>query len=358
MRTNKILLVEDELNIRETTVELLQLKNYEVQAVTNGQEALDLLDTWTPDLIISDIMMPVMDGQELYDIIKESRALCAIPFIFLTAKRQPNLRQKSLLDGVDDFISKPYKAKELLELIKTKLERFDRVKNNQNNLYIGEKKHFLHELYTPINAIQGFTDILLDNENSLDKEDIAAVHNALKTSVERLQRTIKNLLLYEDIKNNQFVVTENDSCDIKDVFKKAKATIFKDYQMEDFEIVDEIERTDLKISEENLILILIELLDNALKFSSDIKKIIFSGETFGNNHYKINIQDFGIGFTETQLKKVNAAEQFNREKREQQGLGLGLFLSKTITKKSNGIFGIVSEKDSGTTVSIILPLHP
>ena len=358
MRTTKILLVEDELNIRETTVELLQLKNYEVQAVINGQEALDLLNIWTPDLIISDIMMPVMDGQELYDIIKESRALCAIPFIFITAKKQPNLRQKSLLDGVDDFISKPYKAKELLEMIQTKLARFDRIKNNQNNLYIGEKKHFLHEINTPLNGVQGFIDLLLNDEYSWDKEERNTFHNAIKASVDRLQRSIQNLLLYENIKDNQFIVNTSDSCDIKDVFKKAKATILKDYQMEDFEIVNEIERTDLKISAENLILILIELIDNALKFSSTTTKIIITGETFGNNHYRINIQDFGIGFTETQLKKVNAAEQFNREKREQQGLGLGLFLSKTITKKANGIFGIVSEKDSGTTVSIILPLHP
>ena len=358
MPKNKILLVEDELNIREATVEILELKNFEVQSADNGQEALDLLDSWTPDLIISDIMMPVMDGQELYDIIKESRAHCAIPFIFLTGKRQPKLKQKSLLDGVDDFISKPYKAKELLEIIQTKLDRFDRIKNNQNNLYIGEQKHFLHEIKTPLNSMQGLVDLLLNDEYSWDNGERKTFHNAIKTSVERLQRTIQNLLLYEDIKNNQFVVTENDFCDIKDAFKKVITCNTTEYKIEDFKITIEIERRDLKISKENLILILVELIDNAFKFSSTTKKIIISGETFGNKYYKIDIQDFGIGFTETELKKINAAEQFNREKREQQGLGLGLFLSKTVTKKSNGIFGIISEKNSGTTVSIILPIHP
>jgi two-component system sensor kinase len=58
-----------------------------------------------------------------------------------------------LLNGVDDFISKPFKAKDLLELIQTKLDRFNRIKNNQNNLYIGEK-YFLHEINTSINGIK------------------------------------------------------------------------------------------------------------------------------------------------------------------------------------------------------------
>jgi two-component system sensor histidine kinase/response regulator len=357
MNANKILVIEDELNIRENVIELLQLKNYDVQSAANGQEALDLLDSWTPDLIISDIMMPVMDGQELYEIIKESRALCGIPFIFLTANKEPSLRQKTLLDGVDDFISKPFKAQDLLELIKTKIERFNRIKNNQNNLYIGEKKYFLHEVNTPINCIQGFIDILLNDKYSLEKEDIKTFHNAIKTSIERLQRTMRNLLLYENIKNNQFEVSNTDSCDIETVFQKAKATIVKEYDIEDFEITNEIERSYLKISEDNLHFILVELIDNALKFSSNPKNIIVTGQNFNNKHYEINVRDFGIGFTETELKKINAAEQFNREKREQQGLGLGLYLSKTVTKKANGIFSIVSKKNEGTTISIILPLH-
>lgn len=357
MSASKILVVEDELNIRETIVELLKLKNYEVQSASNGQEAIDLLDTWNPDLIISDIMMPVMDGHELYSIIKESRALCAIPFIFLTAKKEPNLRQKSLLDGVDDFISKPFKAKDLLALIETKIERFNRIKNNQNNLYIGEKKHFLHEVNTPINGILGLIDLLVDSESNLKEEDIKTFHGAIKTSVERLRRTVQNLLIYETIKNNQFITTETDSCEITHVFHKAKANILKEYALENQKISCDIDPAHLQISDENLNFILVELLDNALKFSSDSQKVVIAGKPFGSKHYEINLRDFGIGFTETELKKINAAEQFNREIREQQGLGLGLFLSKTITKKANGIFSIVSEKNAGTTISLVFPLQ-
>ena len=100
-----------------------------------------------------------------------------------------------------------------------------------------------------------------------------------------------------------------------------------------------------------------ELIDNALKFSSNNKIIIVSGERFNNKYYELVIRDFGIGFSEQELNKIGAAQQFNREEREQQGLGLGLFLSKIIIKKSNGVFTIVSKENKGTTIKLFLPLH-
>lgn len=110
------------------------------------------------------------------------------------------------------------------------------------------------------------------------------------------------------------------------------------------------------MSEKYLNFILFELIDNALKFSSSTKIICVSGERCDNNYYELVIRDFGIGFSEEELKRIGAAQQFNREKNEQQGLGLGLFLSKIIVKKSNGVFTIVSTPNEGTTIRIFLPL--
>jgi two-component system sensor kinase len=355
MTQNKILVVEDEKNIQETIKELLTLKNYEVQTANNGQEALDLLGNWMPDLIISDIMMPMMDGHELHEIVRESKALCAIPFLFLTAKKGQDIARVCLLDGVDDFISKPFRVKDLLQRIEIKIKRFNKIKNNQNNIYIGEKKDFLHEVNTPLNGILGFINLLLDNENELDKEDIKIINNSIKSSAERLKRTTSNLIMYENIKNNQLTINTEEKSEIQDVFLKAKELILKDYPLDDAKITFALDKTVIKMSEENLIFILFELMDNALKFSSDTKKISITGTKFNSNHYEINIKDFGIGFKESELKKINAAEQFNREKREQQGLGLGLYLSKFITKKSHGVFSILSKEGFGTTISLLIP---
>jgi two-component system sensor kinase len=356
MNKNKILLVDDEQNIRETTSEFLIFKNYEVKSVANGQEALEVLDNWTPDLIVCDIMMPVMDGHQLHEIIKESKSLSAIPFIFLTAKKENNLMRKSMLDGVDDFISKPFKTKELLKIIETKIERFQKIKNVNNNLYVGENKYFLHEINTPLNGILGSVDVLLNNPAALKKEDIMPFYDAIKTSGERLNRTMQNLIIYESLKNNELNFLDDEHCEIVNAFLETKKKILETFKNQEKRIISEIEEANVQISNKYLNFIIFELIDNALKFSSEDSIVTVSGKKFNSTYYELVINDYGIGFTEKELKTINAAQQFNRDKIEQQGLGLGLYLSKTIIKKANGVFSIVSEQNKGTKISLFLPL--
>lgn len=140
MSTNKILFVDDEPNVRETIKELLVFKNYDVRTAANGQEALDLLECWIPDLIICDMVMPVMNGSELHENIKNNKFLSAIPFIFLSAKNEIDLIRKCLQDGADNFLTKPFKINELILVVTARLERLEKNKNVQNNLHSGKKK--------------------------------------------------------------------------------------------------------------------------------------------------------------------------------------------------------------------------
>lgn len=356
MNKNKILLVDDELNIRETITELLIYENYDVKTASNGEEALVVLEYWNPDLIICDIMMPVMDGEMLHEIVKENESLTAIPFVFLTAKREDNLMRKSLLTGVDDFIYKPFKRNELIGVIKAKIDRFEKIKNAFTNLYIGKKNNFLHEINTPLNGILGSIELLIEYEDLLEKNEILTFYNSIKTSGERLNRTMQNFILHQNLKSNTKEFSDNLSSEILDVFLIVKEKFFKMYDGQEKRIIFDIDKANLKISEKHLQFILFELMDNALKFSSDNKVVIISGQHFNDECYELVIRDFGIGFSEEELKKIGAAQQFNRKEREQQGLGLGLFLSKIITKKAVGKFSIFSKVNEGTTVKIILPL--
>lgn len=360
MNRTKILLVDDELNLRETISEVLIYQDYSVKSVCNGQEALDLLEYWTPDLIICDIMMPVMDGSTLLEIIKDINSLNTIPFIFLTAKKESNLMRKCLLEGADDYIAKPFKIKELISIIESKLERFEKIKNYHSNLYLGQKKVFLHEINTPLNGILEPIELLIENQEKLEKlekKEISAFFESIKLSGERLNRTLQNIILYQNLKNNSVEFNDNSSSEILSSFLKTKEKIFKIHEDQERRISFEIDKATIKISEEHLQYIFFELIDNALKFSSNEKIIIVTGKQFNDEYYELVIKDFGIGFTEQELNKIGAAQQFNREEREQQGLGLGLFLSKTIVKKSNGVFTIVSKENEGTSLKLFLSLH-
>lgn len=121
MNQHKILVIDDESSIRETLSELLTLENYEVKNAENGQIALDILDDWIPELIICDIMMPVIDVQAFQKTVYNNKLLSTIPFIILTAKVGENLMRNCFNEGADDFLAKPFKVKELLTIENRKI---------------------------------------------------------------------------------------------------------------------------------------------------------------------------------------------------------------------------------------------
>jgi len=357
MYNKKILLVDDEAELRETISELLIHSNYNVMTAQNGHEALKILDFWTPDLIISDIMMPIMDGNLFYDIVKDTNTINQIPFIFLTAKNDEEEKEKCILNGVDHFVAKPFKIENLLKIINTKIDRFEKIKNAYNTINASNNSYFIHEINTPLHGILGSINLLIKNRERFEENEIDMFYNSIKISGERLNRTLKNSILYRDLKNNDLDFLNDYSCEISNEFSKVKDKIANIDEKQAKRIVFNVHESNVKIKVEYLHFILFELLDNALKFSEINKKIIVSGKKYNSEYYQLTIQDYGIGFTETEIKEINVNQQFNRDKKEQQGLGLGLFISKTLIKKIQGVFSIVSQKDIGTTITIYLPIH-
>ncbi len=118
---NKIVLIEDDLALGSSISELLQLSNFNVSWVVDGVQALDYLQNNTPDIIISDLMMPFMDGEELFVKIRQNRQFDTIPFIIITANMDDEVKFRQLENGVNDYIMKPFKTKELIFKIRNVL---------------------------------------------------------------------------------------------------------------------------------------------------------------------------------------------------------------------------------------------
>ena len=117
----KILVVEDNGDIRENTTELLELSDYSVSTANNGEEGLDMALQHIPDLILCDILMPVMDGYELLKSIRKQPSLNNSRFIFFTASCEKKEVELGMRLGADDYIMKPFSGYELLEKIKNLL---------------------------------------------------------------------------------------------------------------------------------------------------------------------------------------------------------------------------------------------
>ncbi len=123
----KILIVDDNQDIRENIAELLVLANYEVSVADGGRQALQILEIETPDLIVCDIMMPDIDGYSLLNILAQKPSTARIPFVFLSAKSESEDVRKGMNLGADDYLTKPFEGSQLLETIKSRLSRSDNV---------------------------------------------------------------------------------------------------------------------------------------------------------------------------------------------------------------------------------------
>ncbi len=119
----KILLIEDNHEIRENTAEILSLANYEVVEAENGKTGVDKAKVEKPDLIICDIMMPQLDGYGVLHMLSKNPATSGIPFIFLTAKSEKEDFRKGMNLGADDYLTKPFDDIELLDAIEMRLKK-------------------------------------------------------------------------------------------------------------------------------------------------------------------------------------------------------------------------------------------
>ena len=118
-----ILLIEDNKDVRENTAEILELAKYKVITAKHGKEGVELAQKEKPDLIICDIMMPVLDGHGVLHMLSKNDETAGIPFIFLTAKAERSDFRKGMEMGADDYITKPFDDMDLLNAIESRLRK-------------------------------------------------------------------------------------------------------------------------------------------------------------------------------------------------------------------------------------------
>lgn len=126
----RILVVEDDNGIRESLVDILEISGYEVMAATNGKEGFNQIMENTPDLVICDVNMPVLNGYELLGALNQRMENELLPsFIFLTAKIENKDIRYGMNLGADDYITKPFDHNELLSIIKMRLDKREKIIN-------------------------------------------------------------------------------------------------------------------------------------------------------------------------------------------------------------------------------------
>ncbi len=126
---NKFLIIDDDENIRDNIREIFELTGAKVYTAPNGREGIILAAEVKPDLILCDIAMPGLNGYEVKQSLAQSKETLAIPFIYLTAQADSESMRKGMNLGADDYIIKPVRAKELLDIVRNRLTRIGELKH-------------------------------------------------------------------------------------------------------------------------------------------------------------------------------------------------------------------------------------
>ncbi|MEB3273226.1 MAG: response regulator [Prochlorothrix sp.] len=158
-----ILVIEDEPQVRRNIQDILELSGFSVQSAATGHQGVALAQQMLPDLIISDVMMPEMDGFEVVQALKNQPETARIPFIFLTAKASRQDWRQAMNLGADDYLTKPFTPQELLEAIQTRLQRAEELTRPYKTQLAETSAHLhyisCHDPLTQLLNIQGLQQV-------------------------------------------------------------------------------------------------------------------------------------------------------------------------------------------------------
>lgn len=358
----KILVIDDAEFILESTSSLLEFEGYEVITAENGVKGLEQAFNNSPDLILCDISMPEMDGYEVLENIRNSEKTHRTPFIFLTAFNEKSNMRDGMTKGADDYLVKPYTRNEIVEAIDAQWSKYNLIEEHVKTKVdeVGKNVTYAlpHEFRTAVNEIKGNAGILHNQGELLDTDELKSLSGDILKSVSRLSKITENYLLYIKLDNmNESSLKSLLNYKTDEPFAIACDVVYnlaeKYSRVSDIEIGSETEDNFIKMSSEYYYSLVFEIVDNALKFSESGNKIVISASIKDNKFY-LEIIDEGIGLDQNKVKNIAALNQFDRDKNEQQGLGLGLAIATKIIDLHNGQYKIESNQD-GTKFELSIP---
>jgi len=360
MGTKIILVIEDTKSIQEEIHDILTFEGLNVITANDGQEGIDLAIKEKPDLILCDIMMPIKDGFDVYSELQYGD-LRNTPFIFLTAKATTENIREGMILGADDYITKPFDLDLLVNSIKSRLakdsHRRKYEEDKRKSLQINISQAIPHELLTPLNGIIGLSSFLIGSSD-LDAKTIQKFATGIFESGNRLHETIKKFIYYTEVellidnpqKSNML---QSEVVKYGNIFLIKACKLISEKHNRNADIIINSDPFNMKISLSHFEIILNNIIDNAFKFSDNGEKVKVD-VTKEDELINITIQDNGIGIDENKINEITAFGQFDRDKMEQQGIGLGLITSKKLIEFYGGTFSLTKNSDKGTNVKISL----
>ena len=360
-----ILVVDDDVPILEAVADILEIHGYHVVTANDGAVGLERLRTFQPDLIISDIMMPTMDGYQFFERVRRNPDWVMIPFMFLTAKGQKTDIRHGYHLGADDFITKPFETEDLLVKVELRIRRARDIASAARDSVERMKEQLLtifgHELRTPLTYIYGYANLLQESHTELDEESINQMLAGIHLGAERLVRLTESLLMMVRLDSGTIaaeVKHRSSPLDLRmavqggmDRMNDTAASLGAKLE------VDLPAPLPVNGVEYLLVDAMTRVVDNALRHGSTSGTPVSVTGGCRDGFAVVEVVDHGVGIAaEDQARIFERFVQINRDQMEQQGVGLGLTIAQALISLHGGVIQVESRPGEGSTFRIALPL--
>ncbi|MFC2031045.1 response regulator [Chloroflexota bacterium] len=361
-----ILVVEDDPVLLHVISSILEGEGHRVLETSDGLAALSVLQESSPHLILSDVMMPGLDGFALYRQVRANPIWSQIPFIFLTGKDHRNDIRHGMELGADDYLTKPFELEELLAAVKVRLERATEnqvaISTATTELREAIIRTLSRELLTPLALAMGYGELLQESFRDMSDDEFQVSLSAHRSGSERLMLFVENCL----------PPSELESCATADLLYSPQETAEPDEHVA--HIIDALESqaVDMNVS---LILkqgapgativvnrrsfteIISRLVDNYIKYSKEQSGQAVLTTRQDGGFWVLDVVDDGAGISAEALQLVfDAFRQVDRDRVEKQGCGLGLAIVRELAEMCGGHVAVKSEPGKGSRFTVWLPL--
>ncbi len=353
---DRLLIVDDVPDNLFLVRTILEEEGYEIVTSSNGQEALEIIETEPPDLVLLDVMMPVMDGYEVTRRMRAMKDLPFIPILLITAYDRANA-VKGLDLGADEFIRKPIEADELLARVRSLLrlkhsiaER-DRIDRQRQDFV----SRLTHDLRTPLVAADRMLGLLQDGVLGEISPQICEALTIMGRSNSNLLEMVNKLLdVYRYESGSKTINLQ--PLDLKELLDQVVQELKPIAISKNLELIADLDGIGLvKVDRLELLRVFNNLIGNALKFTESGR--VHVSLKSDQSEAIIAIADTGAGVPLEEQPFL--FQRFSQGNHQKQGSGLGLYLSHYIVNAHNGKIFVKSpnlDSQKGSTFSVHLPI--
>lgn len=364
LRSEKHILIVDDIqeNVRILAT-ILKNEGYKLAVAFSGKEALKILDVSEIDLILLDVMMPQMDGFSVCEIIKQNEKIMDIPIIFITALTEEDSIVRGFEVGGADYITKPFKKRELLARVTTHLELFDSKQKIERQSV--ELRHTIssrdklysiigHDLRSPLATIHMMLTAL--QKKDLSRDDFTNLVAMLTQTTNDTFELLENLLYWS---RNQLgdLVPWKSPVSLKFLVSENVNVLKANAARKSIELYSDVKDDVIIQADKNMMKTVVRnLISNAIKFTRSGGRVMVESEKC-ERWAKISITDTGIGIPEEKLDNLfdNKINQTTTGTNDEKGSGLGLKVCHDFVSKHDGQIIVNSKIGEGSTFTILLP---